>query len=579
MRPPNTNPSFRLRPADDPRAKAVQTRDYTAEPVRSEDGSLDVRILHQGRIRHLGGRRGPENELQRVAQITDRALPVLLGSGLGKGLEHVLQSWPCPVAVVDRESAITELTGARRKWAHNPRVFWIADPDPESVLDQLTRWQLHNGGMPFAPVLDPFYARLDPPYYRALAERLAVSRKADFWGAARYPKFSHLVPRILLLTSSYFLMGEIEAACKRLGFATAFVQLPSQEIGSQEFVERILAEVVDFRPDFVMTINHLGVDKEGVLTNLLAQMQLPLASWFVDNPHLILYLYGNLASEWVTLFTWDADNIESLKTQGFTRVHYLPLATDPHRFRLRKAVPVREVAFVGNSMVHKVRAKLQHHVFPAGLIDDLDLLGQAFKESGILSVAAFLDAEFPDHATLFGTMPDTESRLAYETLLTWKSTLDHRLEHVIELLPFHPNIVGDKGWFDILPSFGWSHHPELNYYSDLPFFYPATRINFNCTSQQMKGAVNQRVFDVPVCGGFLLTDHRRQMEDLFEPGREMICYADRSEIAGLVRHYLARDAARQKIVTAGRVRILAHHTYDQRLTSLVRTMRETYGRP
>ena len=81
--------------------------------------------------------------------------------------------------------------------------------------------------------------------------------------------------RLLLLTSKYFLMGELEAACARLGYAACFVQLPSQEVGSQEFVERILAEVLRFRPDFVLTINHLDMNKKGVLTDLLARLELP----------------------------------------------------------------------------------------------------------------------------------------------------------------------------------------------------------------------------------------------------------------------------------------------------------------
>jgi Uncharacterized protein conserved in bacteria len=93
----------------------------------------------------------------------------------------------------------------------------------------------------------------------------------------------------------------------------------------------------------------------------------------------------------------------------------------------------------------------------------------------------------------------------------------------------------------------------------------------------MKGAVNQRVFDVPICGGFLLTDHRRQMEDLFEPGREIISYQDPGEIPELVRHYLPREAERRRVTEAARARILAEHTYDLRLVSLVRTMRSIYG--
>lgn len=553
--------------------------DYTAEAVHLPDGSVDVRVLREGRVQHLGGRRGVENELRRVADIpASGVLPVFLGSGLGAGLGDVLARVAGPVAVVDAEASIGALTGALQKWKGDPRVFWIAEADPAVALDQLTRWQIRHGGLAFAPVRDPFYARLRPGLYRGLADRLEISRKVDFWSRARYPKFRSSVPRVLLLTSSYFLMGELEAAFARLGYATCLVQLPSQEVGSQEFVESMLSEILAFRPDFVLTINHLGVDKEGILTALLARLELPLASWFVDNPHLILYVYENLASDWVTLFTWDVDNIESLKAQGFSRVHYLPLATDPHRFAYAPNTALqRDVAFVGNSMLYKVHAKLRHYDFPPALLRDFEALGQAFMDSGSLSVKRFLEVERPEHLEAFQAMPDADTRLAFETLITWQATLLYRLRRVRELLPFTPLLVGDPGWRELLPGSGWTYHPELNYYADLPGFYPATRINFNCTSQQMKGAVNQRVFDVPVCGGFLLTDHRRQMEALFEPGQEIVCYQEPGEIPDLVRHYLRCDGERTRITKAARSRILAEHTYDLRLESLVRTMRSIYG--
>ena len=81
---------------------------------------------------------------------------------------------------------------------------------------------------------------------------------------------------------------------------------------------------------------------------------------------------------------------------------------------------------------------------------------------------------------------------------------------MLNILDFNPLIVGDPGWKELLKGRdGWRYHSELSYYDDLPDFYPLSDINFNCTSQQMKGAVNQRVFDVPCCNGFLLTDHRR----------------------------------------------------------------------
>jgi spore maturation protein CgeB len=259
-------------------------------------------------------------------------------------------------------------------------------------------------------------------------------------------------------------------------------------------------------------------------------------------------------------------------------VHYLPLATDPHRFAFAPQTAwQRDVAFVGNSMLHKVQAKLRHYEFPPLLLRDFKELGQAFMASGSLSVRRFLEEEWPEHLKAFTALDDVDTRLAFETLVTWQATLLYRLERVRELLPFKPLLVGDPGWHEILPEPGWTYHRELNYYMDLPAFYPATRINFNCTSQQMKGAVNQRVFDVPVCGGFLLTDHRRQMESLFEPGREIVCYQEPCEIPDLVRFYLCRDEERSRITQAARARILAEHTYDLRLESLVSTMRSIYG--
>jgi len=93
----------------------------------------------------------------------------------------------------------------------------------------------------------------------------------------------------------------------------------------------------------------------------------------------------------------------------------------------------------------------------------------------------------------------------------------------------------------------------------------------------MKGAVNQRVFDVPACGAFVLTDARRQLENLFEPGREMAVYETAEELVALTGRYLADAPARQALAQAGRRRVLAEHTYPRRLETLFAVMRRTFG--
>ena len=66
------------------------------------------------------------------------------------------------------------------------------------------------------------------------------------------------------------------------------------------------------------------------------------------------------------------------------------------------------------------------------------------------------------------------------------------------------------------------------------------------------------------------------MDDLFTPD-EMVCYRDAQEVEELVRYYLTHDGERKAIAKRARRRVLASHTWQTRLTSLLATMREIYG--
>jgi spore maturation protein CgeB len=92
----------------------------------------------------------------------------------------------------------------------------------------------------------------------------------------------------------------------------------------------------------------------------------------------------------------------------------------------------------------------------------------------------------------------------------------------------------------------------------------------------MKGAVNQRVFDVPATGSFLLTDCRYQIENLFEPGKEVIFYRDINEVSELVKFYLKNDAARSQVARAAYERVIKEHTYEKRISFLCEKMKRIY---
>ena len=559
---------------------------YSAELVTQGGEAADIRLTFPlGKTWSLAGRGGRAREAalaEQAAADHDR-LPVLLGSGLGAALDRLLAEHPGPVAVIDKEEPILACTGLRQRLSGHPGLTWIDAPNPRAALADLTRWQWANGGRPLTPVALPLYLRLDPEYYRFLLEHAGASRRFDFWAKAKYPKFQSPLPRILLITSSYFLMGEVVTACERLGAPHRLITVPEKETGSVEFVEQLLTAIVEFKPDFLFTINHLGVDREGVLIDLMERLELPLASWFVDNPHLILYFYQRVVSDLTAIFTWDADNLGTLKQQGFPHVLYLPLGVDAVRFSPPARPPLegdlRDISFVGNSMLYKVGHRMAAGRFPRPLLLGYKDVAARFGEHDERSVRTFLAAHYPEQYQAFEGLDSMERKLAYEAMITWEATRRYRRRCVEQILPFAPVIAGDKGWDIALrrETRPWLRLPEMSYYQELPGFYPRFRINFNTTSKQMKGAVNQRVFDAPAAGAFVLTDWRSQMEKLFEPGTEIAFYGEPEEIPGLVRRYLDHPGERQAIIRAARRRILAEHTYEHRLLTLMDAMRRLFA--
>jgi len=555
---------------------------YTAEPVIRDNSLADARIRIQGKTWHLWGRSGIERETDLAGAVPQDALPVLIGSGLGRCLEELLERG-LPVAVVDREAPLLALTGTREIARGRTDVLWIDDPDPETAFRHIAEWAQGNGNRPLHPVVMPLYPRLDRNYYATLAETVKAAGRTDFWSLARYPKFRSAAPKILFFDSSYFLCDEIHAGLDRLGVAHHTIPLDDLETGSREFIETLLKTVVDFRPDFALTINHFGLDREGKLAGLLDDLGLPLASWFVDNPHLILFDYAHPGTDNTVLFTFDADNLDQLREKGFANVHHLPLATDPDRFRTGSAAAgspdwAGDVSFVGNSMTDPVARSLARTGLPPRLVKEYEDVARAFGESGETRVDRFLAHHRPDWQKAVAGLDERENRLACESLLTWEATRQYRLACVRQTLPFSPLIVGDPGWPPLLPQDGsWRYLPPLDYYADLPRFYPLSKVNFNCTSRQMPGAVNQRVFDVPACGGFLVTDYREQMEGLFDLDSEAAVYREPEAIPDLIRYFLRHPEHKDSIIKHARKRILAEHTYAHRLSLLLDVMRRTFG--
>lgn len=76
-------------------------------------------------------------------------------------------------------------------------------------------------------------------------------------------------------------------------------------------------------------------------------------------------------------------------------------------------------------------------------------------------------------------------------------------------------------------------------------------------------AANMRLFEATGAGAFLLTDHKPNIADYFEPGREVETFHNPGEMMEKIHHYLDHPGERAAIAAAGQQKTLSQFTRGQ----------------
>jgi spore maturation protein CgeB len=160
---------------------------------------------------------------------------------------------------------------------------------------------------------------------------------------------------------------------------------------------------------------------------------------------------------------------------------------------------------------------------------------------------------------------------------TYKASGIYRAELLHHVISLGLVVVGDSGWRQLLPMA--SQHNAVSYGPLLAQLYSSATINLNATSLQMPTALNQRIFDVPAAGGFLLTDAQSDVAEHFKLGTEMIVYNDAHELTDLCSYYLTHDSIRRAIIERARERVLREHMYVHRLHFLLTHLNKHHRSP
>lgn len=129
------------------------------------------------------------------------------------------------------------------------------------------------------------------------------------------------------------------------------------------------------------------------------------------------------------------------------------------------------------------------------------------------------------------------------------------------------------------PDKSLAENPNVHYmgevllHEEISKVFETSRINLTLQRIYAQDGLSDRVFNVLQAGGFLLSDRNEAITELFREGEELECFETREEMFDKIDYYLAHEEERERIAANGRTKVLAEHTLERRIDTLLTTLK------
>jgi len=515
------------------------------EHFNASSGQLSARVCGDGFERLLHSALNPEQERNWFRPGSLSGIIFAFGTGLGYHLEFLKDFPKNKIHLIILCDAFAENLGLVKEKLAGQNVAFFSDD-----LSQFASIFKSNKVTVIRPPAAARYCTEQAE--SALKNILALARHVCM-GAINRAHTERTHTAIALPFGTHFLQQEILNALKDLQIPC--ITLPQQSKDPSQQESLLMEQFQKDMPRLVLSVNAKGIDSEGILLSVCNRFSVPVHIWFVDDPRPIACLFSKEQCKNIVAWTWEKAYIPWLIEKNFAKAEWLPLAGDTHLFYPQNKKPIHDLMFTGSAIAGNFLDEIWKHV-------------QYSKEEA-LPIAQNAAEQILSREIFAQQIPaDTKAEAWFASYCIHLASAEKRRLCLEPLLALGLIFAGDPNGWKTLFGNNIKTLPDIDYRNGLCTHYSSGSIHINITSCQMPSAVNQRVFDIPLCERFVISDDQSDLFELFP--KNAICVANSpEEYADLAKFYLNNSAAKEEIIKNAREHILREHLYVNRVSQII----------
>lgn len=310
------------------------------------------------------------------------------------------------------------------------------------------------------------------------------------------------------------------------------------------------------------------------------ELGIKYAVYGMDSPHYAAWVPEYPRLDNVYLFHFDSREVERFRKCGYTNVTYLPLAAGVtwadtiHTSSTDRKKFGSAVSFVGglygdnpfDTCAGRLPQPVQEHIWnqlenSAFLWDGKERLQEGVSEE-LLRICQTVTPELCNPGFTMGD--DYYFR-------QW--TLARKLSNIERTLLFE-QVAGQYDFRlytrenEVVPE-SIHRYPPVNAMTEQLKVFQSSGVNLNVTLRSIESGVPLRVFDILSVGGFVLTDYRKDAEELFREDEEIVMFRTPEEMMDKLAFYTAHETERKRIAKNGHRRARAEYSYERILEEIL----------